>query len=572
MNSGFLALLAFTPILLSGVLLVAFRMSAKVTMPIVFLVTAAIAMGVWGMSLNRVLASSLQGLILTAGLLWIIFGAIMLLNTLKYSGAISTIRAGFADISPDRRIQVILIAWLFGSFIEGASGFGTPAAVAAPLMVAVGFPAMAAVVFGMMIQSTPVSFGAVGTPMLVGVQGGLDRVALTSALAGKGLEWDALFRVIVSEVAILHGICGTLMPLFLIMVMTRFFGRNRSWTEGLSIAPFALFAAFAFTIPYMLAGVFLGPEFPSIIGGLLGLLVVTLAARKGFLVPRDTWDFAPPSEWPATWVGTLQMSLDRMGENKISRFMAWLPYVLLALLLVLSRTVKPFGDALKSVNLKFADLLGERGIGGDFQALYLPGGLLLFVCILTFFLHRMRAADFMRGVRDSGGTILGAGFVLIFTVPMVRVMINSGVNANDLASMPISMARGVADLMGHVYPLLAPSVGALGAFLAGSNTVSNLMLAQFQFETAGLLTLSGALMVALQSVGAAAGNMIAIHNVVAASATVGLLGREGLTLRITILPTIYYLVLAGVLGMIGLHVLGLTDPLIGYVTAPVVPK
>ena len=252
--------------------------------------------------------------------------------------------------------------------------------------------------------------------------------------------------------------------------------------------------------------------------------------------------------------------------------MAWLPYVLLALLLVLSRTVKPFGDALKSVDLTFADLLGEKGIGGNFQALYLPGGLLIFVCIVTFFLHRMRAADFMRGVRDSGGTILGAGFVLIFTVPMVRVMINSGVNANDLASMPISMARGVADLMGHVYPLLAPSVGALGAFLAGSNTVSNLMLAQFQFETAGLLTLSGALMVALQSVGAAAGNMIAIHNVVAASATVGLLGREGLTLRITILPTIYYLVLAGVLGMVGFHVLGLSDPLIGYITAPVLPK
>lgn len=572
MNSGSLALLAFTPILLSGVLLVAFRMSAKITMPIVFVVTCAIAMGVWGMSLNRVLASSLQGLVLTAGLLWIIFGAIMLLNTLKYSGAISTIRAGFADISPDRRIQVILIAWLFGSFIEGASGFGTPAAVAAPLMVAVGFPAMAAVVFGMMIQSTPVSFGAVGTPMLVGVQGGLDRVALTSALADKGLEWDALFRVIVSEVAILHGICGTLMPLFLIMVMTRFFGRNRSWTEGLSILPFALFAAVAFTIPYMLAGVFLGPEFPSIIGGLLGLLIVTLATKKGFLVPKDTWDFAPPSEWPATWVGSLQMSLDNMGASKISRFMAWLPYVLLALLLVLSRTIKPFGDALKSVDIKFVDLLGEKGIGGNFQALYLPGGLLIFVCIVTYFLHRMRAADFMRGVRDSGGTILGAGFVLIFTVPMVRVMINSGVNANDLASMPISMARGVADLMGHVYPLLAPSVGALGAFLAGSNTVSNLMLAQFQFETAGLLTLSGALMVALQSVGAAAGNMIAIHNVVAASATVGLLGREGLTLRITILPTIYYLVLAGVLGMIGLHVLGLTDPLIGYVTAPVLPK
>ncbi len=572
MDSGLLALLAFAPILLSGVLLVGFRMSAKATMPIVFVVTCAIAMGVWGVSLNRVLASTLQGLILTVGLLWIIFGAIMLLNTLKYSGAIATIRAGFSNISPDRRIQVILIAWLFGSFIEGASGFGTPAAVAAPLMVAAGFPAMAAVVFGMMIQSTPVSFGAVGTPMLVGVQGGLDKAALTAALAEKGLEWDALFRVIVSEVAIIHGICGTLMPLFLVMVMTRFFGRNRSWTEGLSILPFALFSAFAFTIPYMLAGVFLGPEFPSILGGLLGLGIVTLAVKRGFLVPKDSWDFAPPSEWPSTWVGNLQMSIDEAAEKKISRFMAWLPYVLLALVLVISRTIKPVGDALKSVDIKFVDLLGEQGIGGNFQALYLPGGLLILICIVTFFMHRMKVADFARAVRDSSGTIIGAGFVLIFTVPMVRVMINSGVNAHELVSMPISMARGVADLMGQVYPLLAPSVGALGAFLAGSNTVSNLMLAQFQFETAGLISLSGALMVAIQSVGAAAGNMIAIHNVVAASATVGLLGREGVTLRITILPTLYYLALAGTLGMIALHVIGVTDPLIGYVSSQAIPK
>jgi lactate permease len=318
--------------------------------------------------------------------------------------------------------------------------------------------------------------------------------------------------------------------------------------------------------------VFLGPEFPSILGGLLGLAVVTLAVKRGFLVPKDTWDFAPPAEWPVTWVGNLQMSMDSLAESRISRGMAWFPYVLLALLLVLSRTVKPFGDALKSVDLKFANILGEQGIGGNFQILYLPGGLLILVCVVTYFLHRMRAPDFARAVRDSGSTILGAGFVLIFTVPMVRVMINSGVNANDLVSMPISMARGVADLMGQVYPLLAPSVGALGAFLAGSNTVSNLMLAQFQFETAGLLSLSGALMVAIQSVGAAAGNMIAIHNVVAASATVGLLGREGMTLRITIIPTIYYLALAGTLGMLALHVVGVSDPLLGYVSAASKPN
>ncbi len=561
MGDGVLALLAFAPILIAGVLLVGFRMPAKYAMPAVFVVTCVIAMWAWGVSFNRVAASTLQGLILTAGLLWIIFGAILLLNTLKYSGAISTIRAGFSSISPDRRIQVILIAWLFGCFIEGASGFGTPAAVAAPLMVAVGFPALAAVVFGMMIQSTPVSFGAVGTPLIVGVQGGLDRAALTEQLAAQGLEWEAFFRVIVSEVAIVHAICGTLIPLFLVMVMTRYFGRNRSWTEGLSILPFALFAAFSFTIPYVLAGVFLGPEFPSILGGLLGLAIVTAAVKVGFLVPKDTWDFAPPSEWPSQWVGNLEISMDSLSQKKIGRFMAWLPYVLLALVLVLSRTVKPIKDALQSVSIKFANILGEQGIGGSFDALYLPGGLLILICIVTYFMHRMRFGDFGRAIKDSGGTIVGAGFVLIFTVPMVRVMINSGINANDLASMPIAMARGVADLMGQVYPLLAPSVGALGAFLAGSNTVSNLMLSQFQYETATLLGLSGALLVAVQSVGAAAGNMIAIHNVVAASATVGLLGREGITLRITILPTIYYVLLAGLIALIALHVVGVTDPL-----------
>ena len=121
MGDGMLALLAFAPILLAGVLLAGFRMPAKYVMPAMFLLTCVIAMSAWGVTFNRIAASALQGLVLTAGLLWIIFGAILLLNTLKYSGAIATIRAGFSNISPDRRIQVILIAWLFGCFIEGAA-------------------------------------------------------------------------------------------------------------------------------------------------------------------------------------------------------------------------------------------------------------------------------------------------------------------------------------------------------------------------------------------------------------------------------------------------------------------
>ncbi len=563
MSPGLQALLAFTPILLAGVLLIGLRWPARRAMPLTYVITAAIALTFWGVSFNRVAAATLEGLIITGQVLWIIFGALLLLNTLKYSGGIATIRRGFVTISPDRRVQVILIAWLFGSFIEGASGFGTPAAVAGPLMVAVGFPALAAVTFGMMIQSTPVSFGAVGTPLLVGVQGGLQRDAMTTALEARGLEWADFFRLVVSEVAIMHAICGTLIPVLLVVMMTRFFGRNHSWTEGLSILPFALFAALAMTVPYALAGVFLGAEFPSLLGGLIGLAVVTLAARSGFLVPKQSWDFADPKDWPSEWMGSIQLRLDQLTTRTLSPVLAWLPYILLAVLLVLSRTVAPFGDALRAVNLAANNILGEAGIHGSFQPLYLPGGILVAVCLVTFVMHRMSPSGFGRALRDSGGTLLGAGFVLLFTIPMVRIMIQSGVNAKDLASMPITMASWAAGAVGDIYPVLAPTVGALGAFLAGSNTVSNLMLSQFQYSMAQALGVSGAMLVAAQSVGAAAGNMIAIHNVVAASATVGLLGREGLTLRRTLIPTVYYVLFSGLLTLLAIRVLGVTDPLMG---------
>jgi len=563
MSQTMLSILAFVPLVLAGVLLIGFRWPAKYAMPVVFLVTAIIGLSAWDMSFNRVIASSLQGLILTAAILWIIFGAILLLNTLKHSGAISSIRRGFASISPDRRVQALIVAWLFGCFIEGASGFGTPAAVAAPLLVALGFPALAAVVVGMMVQSTPVSFGAVGTPMLVGVGAGLDQVGIGAQMAAVGGDWETFFHLIYSRVAIMHGLIGVLMPLLMVMIMTRFFGKNKSWKEGLAIAPFALFVGLCFVVPYMAAGVFLGPEFPSMIGALVGLAIVLPAVKAGFLLPKQTWDFADPKDWPAEWIGTLQMKLDDLtGKTPISVRMAWVPYLLLAVFLVLSRVFPELKAALLSVSFGWKDILGETGVSGTLEPLYLPGGILCMVVIVTFFMHRMRFADLTAAVSESSRTLLGAGFVLIFTIPMVRILINSGVNGSDLVSMPVAMAKLVADSVGNVYPFFAPAVGGLGAFIAGSNTVSNLMLSQFQFNTAGLLGVSGSVMVAAQSVGAAAGNMIAIHNVVAASATVGLLGREGITLRKTMLPTLYYLLAAGSLTMFALYGMGISDPLV----------
>nr|WP_024309437.1 MULTISPECIES: L-lactate permease [unclassified Pseudomonas] len=562
MSNGILALLAFSPILLAAILLIGLRWPAKHAMPLVYLLTAAVGLFAWDMTLNRVLASTLQGLLITLGLLWIIFGAILLLNTLKHSGGITAIRAGFTTISPDRRIQAIIIAWLFGCFIEGASGFGTPAAIAAPLLVAIGFPAMAAVLMGMLVQSTPVSFGAVGTPIIVGLNTGLDTATIGAQLVEQGSSWAQFLQLITSEVAIIHATVGVIMPTIMAMMLTRFFGQEKSWKAGLEVLPFAIFAGLAFVVPYVFTGVFLGPEFPSLLGGLIGLAIVTSAARFGFLVPKKTWDFAPADKWPSEWLGTVEMKLDELTAKPMSALRAWLPYVLVGALLVVSRVFPDVGNALKAVVVNFPDLLGETGISANFQPLYLPGGILVAVVLATFFLHGMKARDLGKAVKESSSVLLSAGFVLLFTVPMVRILINSGVNGAELSSMPILMARWVADSVGGIYPLLAPSIGALGAFIAGSNTVSNMMFSQFQFGVASSLGISSALIVAVQAVGAAAGNMVAIHNVVAASATVGLLGREGSTLRKTIWPTLYYVLFTGIIAMVAIYVLGVSDPLV----------
>lgn len=548
MGSSTQAFVALAPIAAAALLLVGFRWPAKRAMPIVYVLTSLLALFVWRVDVLRILASTIQGLFITFDILWIIFGALLLLNTLKNSGALSKIRSGFTTISPDRRIQVILIAWLFGSFIEASAGFGTPAAIAAPLLVALGFPAMAAVMIGMMIQSTAVTFGACGTPILIGVRGGLELPEVLAKLASSGMEFDTYLKLIGAKAAIFHGITGTLIPLFMVIMMTRFYGAKKSWTDGFSIWPFALMSGLAFTIPYTLIGVFLGPEFPSLLGSLIGLSIVTFAARKKILVPKDVWDFENS--------GQSDLEKNTLNQSKkFSGWLAWSPYVILTLILVMSRLPQlPIGTILKSFILKW-DKVFNTDISPSSTPFYLPGTILVFTVFVTFFLHRMRLAELRKAFSESSKTLLGAGFVLLFTVPMVRIYMNSGVNALNLDSMPVAMAKYVAENVGFVWPLFSPSIGALGAFIAGSNTVSNLMFSLFQYSVAERLMISASTVVALQAVGAAAGNMIAIHNVVAASATVGVLGQEGLTLRKTIIPTFYYVVVVGVLGLIAVYLI-----------------
>lgn len=519
-------------------------------MALAYGVTIVIAWGVWRVKMPVIIASSIQGVLLAISLLYIVFGALLLLATLTQSGAFGAIREACTKISPDRRIQAIIIGWLFGSFIEGSAGFGTPAAICAPLLLALGFPAMAAVMVGLIIQSTPVSFGAAGTPILIGVSGGLDSSLVHDYLALEGIGFSQYLNAIAIRVAAIHALTGTLVPLFLCSMLTGFFGARKSFREGLAVWKFALFSSASLTVPYYLSAYFLGPEFPSLLGPAFGLTLVISVSRMGWLAPATHWDFPPRDQWNADWMG--QINAKEAGSSNMNIIKAGFPYALVAIFLLITRLpALGLQQKLSRIQVGPIDILGT-GIGQQIQPFYLPGFMFIVVCLITYGLHGMTWQGIRFSWASASKQIQGAMVALLFAIPMVRLFINSGAsfNLSGLESMPLTLAHGAAAAAGGTWPFFAPWIGALGAFAAGSNTVSNLMFSLFQFATAQQIQVEALTVVAAQAVGGAAGNMITVHNVVAASATVGLLGREGSLIRLTLIPMSYYCLMAGALAFL----------------------
>lgn len=547
------ALTAAMPILAVLVFLVILRLPASRAMGLSLLLVAALSYSVWQVSAIQIWASVLEGWLIAASILIIVFGAILLLNTLKVSGALDVIRTGFTRISPDRRVQTVIVGWLFVAFLEGASGFGTPAAIVAPLLLALGFPAMAAVVLALIADSAAVSYGAVGTPVLVGMAQGLTHASS-----------EEIMQVAVTASTI-DLFVASFLPLIMVLILTRFFGANKSCREGLAAWKFALLGGFSFTIPALLIAKTLGPEFPAILGGLVGLVITVGAAKKRFLTPKDVWLFKTDhSEFSAQALNEQAPGLVKIEgcekspalsclaveppkHSVLSLYQAWLPYVLVALFLVLSRLdFLPFKAWLTSVSMEFNAILATE-ISAKFVPLYLPGSLFILVALMTLFLHKVPIKQAGLAWGRSAKVMWPTMIALGASVPMVRIFLNSGVNEAELLSMPMELAALAASQFEGNWPLAAPFVGALGSFIAGSATFSNMMFAQFQESTALATGLPTHWILALQMLGANAGNMICVVNVVAAASVVNLVGKEGQIIRYTLMPMLFYVISVGVL-------------------------
>lgn len=547
------ALLAFVPIVFCVVVMAAFNWPAKIAMPISWLITAILGFFAWGMDLLQLGAYSVAGLFSSIEVLIIIFGAILVMNTLKMSGGMVAINNGFRSISPDARVQAVIIGFLFVSFIEAAAGFGTPAALSAPLMMSLGFPPVAAVVVALICDSACVAFGAIGTPVVQAIAclGGAD--ALDASYIAQMSLWTA----------IPHAVVMVFLPFIAIAIMCKFFSKEKSIKPALQALPFCLFAGISFAVPYVLINIFVGYEFPSLFGSLIALIITVIAAKCNFLTPRTTWHFGEESTWDESWKATVKPEPPK--ESKMGLIKAWIPYVIIAAILVATRIpalgIKSLlNNADTFFVIKSNDLFGVANTAFTLKWTYVPGTVFILVALITVLLHGMKLKDVANAWKASFKQVSGAAIALVFGLAMVQILRYSGSNdvaSTEMKSMVFYMAEALSKVGRSLYIVISPVIGALGAFISGSNTVAVTLFANLQEQAATNLGLNTAIIVAANTIGGSIGNMICVNNVVAACATAGTGGREGKIIRINAIPAAIYTVIVILVLFVAIGILGL---------------
>lgn len=489
------ALVATAPLALIIFLMAVLRWSAAIAGLVGLVGAAAAAIGYFGFGTSIGAEQGITGALIgtgaeaafsAIGILWIILPALSLYELQRRSGAIDAIRTGLTSLSADKTLLAVVIAWFFALFMEGAAGFGTPIALAAPLLVGLGFTPVVAVALPLIGHVAGTSFGAIGTPIFAqyDVSGiSADKIALPTALLHAGL---APFLVL---------------SIVFIARAGRFQAKHAAW---------AVCAAGCFLLPYLGLAAFAGPELPTVGGALAGGLVFAFALR---------------------WMHAQQAGvLD-------AKSLAWaaMPYAVLVGLILVTRLVPPIRDALQQVVLAWT-LPGP--FGGSIEPLFHPGTMVFAGFLLGGLLQGRTPAELAGAAGAAVRRLVPVAIALFAMLSIARLMLHAGM----IEALAVTAAR-----TGWAWPLLAPSVGAIGAFVTGSTTASNILLTDLQLAAATDLRLPLLLLVAAQGFGAAAGNSIAIHNAITGAATVGLQGREGDILRKTGPICLVYLAGGGVL-------------------------
>ena len=523
------ALLAMLPIISALVMMTGFRIAPGKAIPAAFICCSILALAVWHVEPAAVAAAAISGTYKSMDIILTIFGAVLLLNVLKKGNAVTTINSSFNAVTRDSRIQILLVAWMFSGFIEGAAGFGAASALAAPILTGLGIPAMTAVCVSLVCNTLAVPFGAVGIPVIttfVTLGENINRTGLTNA--------QFSYNVINSLTAI-SGLSGVFIPFTAVVFAITLTPGKRKMRSIIEILPLSLFAGAAYIVPWRYCALKLGPELPSMMGAIIGIPLMLIALKFNFLVPKHIWT-----------TGNAQKT-SVPDVNTVSPIKAWMPYSVLAAILIVSRLpflpVKTFIAEAHTLNLP--ELFNVKGTAVRWNVSGNPG--IMPFCIIsavTALCWKIPMKDFATILKNSVKQISGAAIAIASSVALVSVMVISRNNATDIPGMPDAVAEALARLIGKYFIISSPFIGALGTFFAGSCTVSDILFVQLQFDTAAMLNLPSYIVVALQNIGGGIGSMIRLSGVIATCATVNLTGKEGKIILLNVIPLTILCILA----------------------------
>lgn len=527
-----LAVLPLIPIIFLGVLMIKHKKPAYTSAMVMLTVMLGMSILVWQMKEAFIFSSLLKSLFVSLEIALIVWGASILINLIQKEHFSLIFRRIIGSITHDRRIQAILVGWIFVGFVEGIAGFGTPSILAVPLLILFGFSPISAIVVSLLGDGIAVSFGAVGTPILYGIVQGANLA---------GIENIGTIMDITKTTALIHSLVSWIIPLSISCIVVTLYGR--SIKEGLSIYPYIIVSWLCFVIPYLITALFIGPEFPTIIGSLIGGIILLYITKKKIFVPKVPWRFPNEESNPETM---------RTRRALIGSFRIITPLILVIIILAGLKLLSfaELGNHIFNIfTIKLLDIFGT-GINHSFSILKSPFIAFALAILLSWPIMRLHKKDLVVAIKESKVKIFKIILALFSVISVVQLFIYSGNNISGLPEMS-EIIISQFSWLGEIWSLLALPFGSLGAFLTGSATVSNLLFSPIHTKFISMFDLSLVTILSFQAIGAAIGNIISIHNIVVAC-SVGRLeeSNEGKIIVYNIIPLVLYSVLAIIVGLI----------------------
>ncbi len=510
-------LLALSPIIAVLVLMVGFRWGGAKAGSVGWLVALAVSLLFFGASPSLLAYSQMRALLLTLYVLYVIWMALVLYNIVQEAGAIEKIGQGIVQIAGDRVLQLLVLSWVFSSFLQGVAGYGVPIAVVAPLLIGLGFSPVTSVTAVAVGHAWSVTFGSIAASF--------NAMIATSGLTGEYLApWSAILLGMVCF------LCG-------IGAVYSFEGR-KSVLRGLP-AIIIIGAVMSLTQYWMAThGMW---NVAAFVAGMTGLVASVLVGRLPLYARQASQTMAEP------------IQAENPAAVKMPFSLAIGAYVVLILVVGVAELYPPVHRFLNAVKLEMLFPQTQTAFGwtikaGKGQAISIfghAGALLIYTSVIAYFLYsitgHLKAGAFRKVIQNTVKSGLNSSIGIAAMVGFALIMEQSG--------MTNTIALGLSQSVQEAFPFMAPFIGVLGSFMTGSNTNSNIVFVSLQKQTAEILKLSVPIILAAQTTGGSIGGMLAPARIIVGCSTAGLAGKEGQVLSRTIA---FGLVITAVVGVVTL--------------------